>query len=150
MRKTRKSKSNDYWKSYKTLRNKYNKKIKKAKLNHPKKALKVKISNPKKFWSPIKNVYHGTSQSMANVSTDKRPSLSILNRFYSTIASKLEKSILLLTDLTCCYTPKSPPKTTKTLRFPYISVLFVQKELKLLSCQKFTGIGKLSPGLLKD
>ena len=133
LRKTRKSKSNDYWKSYKTWRNKCNKKIKKAKLNHPKKALNVNISKPKKFWSPIKNVYHGTSQSMANVSTDKRPSLNILSPFYSTMASKLKKFILLLTDFTCCYTPKSPPKTTKTLRFPYISVLFVQTELKLLS-----------------
>ena len=62
----------------------------------------------------------------------------------------MKKSTDLLTDFTWRYTAKSPPKTTKTFRFPYISVLFVQKELKLLSRQKFTGIDNLPPGLLKD
>ena len=82
---------------------------------------------------------------MANVSTDKRPSLNKLNRFYS----KVEK-IPLLTDFTRHYTAKSPPKTTKTFRFLYILVLLVQKELKLLSRQKSTSIENLPPGLLKD
>ena len=82
---------------------------------------------------------------MANVSTDKRPSLNKLNRFYS----KVEK-IPLLTDFTRHYTAKSPPKTTKTFRFLYILVLLVQKELKLLSRQKSNGIDNLPPGLLKD
>ena len=117
LRNTRKSKSNDYQKSYKILRNKCNKQIKKAELNHPKKALNVNISKPKKFWSHIKNVFPGTSQSMTNVSTDKRPSLNILSRFYSTMKSKLRKPILLLTGFTCCYTPKSPPKPAKLLDF---------------------------------
>ena len=66
------------------------------------------------------------------------------------MASKLKKSTYLLTDFTWRYTAKSLPKTTKTFRFPYISVLFVQKELKLLSRQKSTGIDNLPPGLLKD
>ena len=99
------------------MRNKCNKQIKKAELNHSKKALNVNISKPKKFWSHIKNVFPGTSQSMANVSTDKRPSLNILSRFYSTMKSKLRKPILLLTGFTCCCTPKSPPKPTKLLDF---------------------------------
>ena len=55
-----------------------------------------------------------------------------------------------LTDFTWRYTAKSPPITTKTFRFPYISVLFVQNKLKLLSRQKSTGIDNLPPGLLKD
>ena len=38
----------------------------------------------------------------------------------------------------------------KTSRFPYISELNLQKELKLLSRQKSTGIDNLPPGLLKD
>ena len=87
---------------------------------------------------------------MANVSTDKHPSLNVVSRFYSTMASKLKKSTYLLTDFTWCYTEKSPPKTTKTVRLPYISVSFVQKELKLLSRQKSTGIDNLPSGLLKD
>ena len=86
---------------------------------------------------------------MANVSTDKRPSLNILSRFYNTMASKLKKSTLLLTDFTWHYTAKSPPETTKTFRFPYISILFVQKELKLLSRQKSARIENLPHGLLK-
>ena len=90
----------------------------------------------------MKNVFPGKSQSMANVSTDKH-----LSRFYSTMASKLKKSTYLLKDFTRRYTAKSPPKTTKTFRFPYNSLLFVQKEL---SCQKSTGIDNLPPGLLKD
>ena len=69
---------------------------------------------------------------MANVSTDKRPILNMLSRFYSTMALKLKKSTYLLTDSTWRYTAKSPHKTTKAIRFPCISVLFVQKELQLL------------------
>ena len=65
------------------------------------------------------------------------------------MASKLKKSTYLLTDFTWRYTPKSPPKNTKTFRLWYISVLFVQKELKLLCRQKFTGIDNLPPGILK-
>ena len=53
LRKARKSKSNDDWKSNKTLRNKCNKKIKKAKSNHHKKALNDNINKPNKFWSQI-------------------------------------------------------------------------------------------------
>ena len=120
MRKARKSKSNSDWKSNKTLRNKCNKKIKKTKSNHHKKVLNDNIIKPKKFWSQIKNVFPGKSQSIANVSTDKRSSLNILSRFYSTMASKMKKPTDLITDFTWRYTAKSPPKTTKTFRFPYI------------------------------
>ena len=146
MRKARKSKSNSDWKSNKTLRKKCNKKIKKTKSNHHKKVLNDNINKPNKFWSQIKNVFPGKSQSMANLFTDKHPSLNILSRFYSTMASKLKK----VTDFTWHYTAKSPPITTKTFRFPYISVLFVQNKLKLLSRQKSTGIDNLPPGLLND
>ena len=59
----------------------------------------------------------------------------------------MKKSNYFLTDFTWRYIAKSPPKT---FRFPYISVLFVQKELKLLSHQKSTGTDNLPPGLLKD
>ena len=65
------------------------------------------------------------------------------------MASKLKKSTYLLTDFTWRYTPKSPPKNTKTFKLWYISVLFVQKELKFLSRQKFAGIDNLPPGILK-
>ena len=61
---------------------------------------------------------------------------------------KVEK-IHLLTDFTWRNTAHFPPKTTKSFRFPYISLLFVQKELKLLYRQK-PPVLKTSPGLLKD
>ena len=86
LRRARKSKSNDNWESYKTLRNKCSKKIKKAKSNYHKKVLNDNINKPK-FWSEIKNVFPGKSRSMANVSTNKRPSLNILSQFYSTMTS---------------------------------------------------------------
>ena len=56
LRKARKSKSNDDWKSNKTLRNK---KIEKAKSKHHKSVLNDNINKPKKFWSQIKNVFPG-------------------------------------------------------------------------------------------
>ena len=126
------------------------KKLRKQNQTITKNVLNCNINKPKKFWSQIKNVFPGKSQSMANVSTDKRPSLNVLSRFYSTMASKLKKSTYLPADFTWCYIEKSPPKTTKTFRLPYISVSFVQKELKLLSRQKSTGIDNLPSGLLKD
>ena len=95
LRKARKSKSNDDWKSCKTLRNKCNKNIKKGKPNHHKKVLNDNINKPNKFWSQIKNIFPGKSQSVANVPTDKRPGLNKLSRFYSTMASKLKKSTYL-------------------------------------------------------
>ena len=66
---------------------------------------------------------------MANAPTDKLPSLNILTQ---------------------SYTRKSPPKTKKTFRFSYISVLFARKELKLLSHQQSTRIDYLPTGLLTD
>ena len=87
---------------------------------------------------------------MANASTDKRPCVNICSCFYSAMPSKLKKSTKLLTDFTWRYTPKSPPKATKTLRFLYTSVLFVQKEIELLSLQKSIDIGNLPPALLRD
>ena len=99
------------------MRNKCIKKIKKAKPNHHKKVLNDNISKPNKFWSQIKNVFPGKWQSMANVSTDKHPSLNILSRFHSTMASKLKKSTDLRTDFTWHYTAKSPPKLGKLLDF---------------------------------
>ena len=57
------------------------------------------INKPKKFWSQIKNIFSGRSQSMVNVSTDKRPSLNILSHFYGTIASKLKKSTDLIKEI---------------------------------------------------
>ena len=133
LRKARKSKSNDDWKSYKILRNKCNKKIKKTKSNHHKKVLNDNINKPNKFWSQIKNVFPGKSQSMANVSTDKRPSLNILSRFYSTMASKLKKSTHLLTDFTWRYTAKSPPKTTKTFKISVYFSIIRAKRVKNLA-----------------
>ena len=94
-RKARKSKSNDDWKTYRTLRKKCNKKLKKANSNHLKEARNDNMNKQKKFWSQIKSVFPQKSQSMANVSTDKRPILNILSRFYSTMASKLKKSTYL-------------------------------------------------------
>ena len=120
------------------------------KSNHHKRVLNDNINKQKTFWSQIKNVFPRKSQSMANVSTDKRSSLNILSRFYSTMASKLKKSTYLLTDFTWRYTAKSPAKTTKTFKFPNILVLFVEKELKLLPRQKTTGIDNLPHGILKD
>ena len=87
LRRARKFKSNDDWESYKTLRNKCNKNIKKAKSNYHKKVLNDNINKPKKFWSEIKNVFPGKSRSMANVSTNKRPRLTILSQFCSTMTS---------------------------------------------------------------
>ena len=153
-RKARKSKPNDDWKPYKTLRNKCNEKIKKAKSNHHKKVLNDNINKPKKFWSKIKNFFPGKSQSMATYQLINVLVWTYLVAF-TVNGIKVEKIHLLtylLTDFTWRYTAKSPPKTTKNfcVRFPYISVLFVRKELKLLSCQKSTDIDNLPSGLLKD
>ena len=49
LRKAKNSKSDDDWKSYKTLRNKFNEKIKKAKSNHHKQGLNYNINKPRKF-----------------------------------------------------------------------------------------------------
>ena len=102
------------------------------------------------FGHKLKTIFLENHNQWQNVSTDKRPSLNILSRFYSTMASQLKKSTYLLKDSTWRYTAKSPSKTMKTFRFPYVSELFVQKELILLSRQKSTIIDNLPPGLLKD
>ena len=67
LRKSRKPKSGDSWKSHKTLRNKCNTKIKKAKSNHHKNCSVKQIYKPNKFLSQLKNVLSENSQSIASV-----------------------------------------------------------------------------------
>ena len=104
---------------------------------------------PSQKSAQFKNVFSGKWQSIASISTDKHPSLNILSLFYNKMASKLKKSTYLQI-LSGVIPPKYPPKPTKTFWFSNISVLFVQKELKLLSHQKSTGVDNLPPGLLRD
>ena len=57
LRKARKSKSNDDWKSYKTLRNKCNKKIKKASQTITKKCTMITSINQRSFGSKLKTFF---------------------------------------------------------------------------------------------
>ena len=107
------------------------------------------VSKPKKFWSQFKNVFfffenHSQWQTYQLINVLVwRYSVAFTVQWHQNWKNPL-------TDFTWRYTAKSPPKTTKIFRFLYISGLLVQKKLKLLSCQKSTGIDPLSPGLLKD
>lgn len=89
LRKAKNSKSDDDWKSYKTLRNKFNEKIGKVKSNHHKGGLNYNIKKPRKFQSQIKNIFLRKSQSLVNISADKRLSLTRPSGFYSIMTSKL-------------------------------------------------------------
>ena len=57
LRNTRKSNSNDYWKSYKILRKKCNKQIKKAELNHPRKRSMLTSVNQRNFGHILKTFF---------------------------------------------------------------------------------------------
>ena len=47
------------------------------------------------FGHKLKTIFLENQNQWQNVSTDKRPSLNILSRFYSTMASQLKKSTYL-------------------------------------------------------
>ena len=85
------------------------------------------------FGHKLKTIFLENHNQWQNVSTDKRPSLNILSRFYSTMASKLKKSTHLLTDFTWRYTAKSPPKTTKTFKISVYFSIIRAKRVKNLA-----------------
>ena len=88
---------------------------------------------------------------MANVSTDKRPSLNILSRFYNTMAAKLKKSTYLQI-LTGVILHNIHQKLGKLLDFRILldySIICTKRVKKLLFHQKSTGIDNLTIGLLK-
>ncbi|MEO0684105.1 MAG: reverse transcriptase family protein, partial [Cyanobacteria bacterium J06649_11] len=147
-RKSRRSKNPNDRQRYKLLRNQCTSRIKKAKSTHHKNILNENANNPKKFWSAIKTIFPGKSTS--KIELNSRPSANTFSRYFSKMAFHLKEKTLPLTNFIWRTIPRPLPRTVKKFKFNYVSILFVQKELKLLSRKKATGIDDLPPGLLKD
>ena len=147
LRKSRRSQNPIDRQRYKPLRNQCNKHIKKAKSTHHKNILNENVNNPKKFWSAIKTVFPVKSTSKSERGSDSHPSANTFSHFFSKIAIDLKEKMSPVTNFVWRSIPKPIPRTVKKYKFEYVSILFVQKELKSLSRQKATGTDNLPPGL---
>ena len=130
LRKARKTKSDNDWSRYKILRNQCNNLLKKNRSQYNKNLIEENSLNPKQFWTCVKDVFP-TKQHVSSQSSSKPK-------------SKVMKF--------CIWQPpiESFSKTSDTIKFQYVSVLFIKKHLKKLKRNKAAGLDDLLPGMLKD
>jgi len=70
--------------------------------------------------------------------------------FFSKIAQSLKKKAFPFTNSTWNYVSFKILRTTATFKFDYVSVVFVQKQLKDIKKRKSTGLDDLPVQLIKD
>ena len=134
-RKARSSTSIDDWKSYKTLSNKCNTKIKKAKSNQHKKPSMTILINQRNFSHKLKRFF------LENRNQCQTYQLIKVLVWTYLVAFKVQWHQSWKNPLTYKFCLVLYSKiSTKNYENSWISVLFVQKGLKLLSRQKSTGI----------
>jgi len=148
LRKARNTKSETDWNLYKKLRNFCNNRIRSARKNYHRNMLNENRLNARSFWRTIKSIFP-TKSKASNFGHSKCTARSF-GDFFATAVSKLKKSCFLLTDLVWRTPTFYHLRTNSIFRFQYVSVIFVQKELKALRRNKAAGIDNLPPGLLKD
>ena len=149
LRKVWKSNSEHDWKSYKKLKTFCNNVLWKSKRNYYYGLLNENRLNPRRFWKSIKTIFL-TKTKISTTSEGTKCSATSFAKFFSTAVTNLKRSCFFLTDLTWRLPKLYLPRTRRTFRFQYVSVCFVQKELKSLRRNKASGVDNLPPGLLKD
>ena len=153
MRNARKTNSDEDWTSYRKMRNECNKNVKRAKSNYHQDILKENITNPQKFWNAVKAIFPSKSRKISNISHDKKEQTSAVDKFsqyFSTVVKSLKTASIPLTDSIWRFTKSLPSRTENSFTLDYVSIVFIEKELRSLKRQKATGIDELPPGLLRD
>ena len=143
LRKARKSNSKRYWKLYKKLKTFCNNAVRKSKRNYYHRILNENRLNPRRFWKSIKSIF-SSKMKISTTSEGTKCSAISFAKFFSTAVSNLKRSCFFLTDLTWRLPKLYLARTLKTLRFLYVSVCFVQKELKSLRRNKALGVKLLN------
>ena len=132
LRKARKSKSETDWKMYKKLKNFCNNRLRTARKNYHRNMLNKNRLNPRNFWKKIKSIFPTKAKS-SNSSQQKKCTAKSVGEYFATAVSKLKKNYFLLNDLIRRIPKFYHLRTKTTFTFQYVSVLFVQKELKAFS-----------------
>lgn len=148
LRKARKSGSDADWRLYKKLRNFCNNRLRTARRNYHRNMLNEHRLNPRSFWKTIKSIF--PTKAKVNSSQQSNCNAKSFGTFFSTAVSKLKKAHFLLANLVWRVPKYYSVRTNSTFNFQYVSVVFVQKELKSLRRNKAAGIDNLPPGMLKD
>ena len=145
LRKARKN--NDYksWQEYKQKRNKCTNQVRKAKSTYHQHMLDDNSKNPQKFWETIKSI----TQSLPNYVNSKERAKHFAN-YFTNIVGSLKSTAFPLVNFIWRYNPKRNLRTEKIFRFSFVSVEFVERQLRRLKRDKATGTDSLPSNLLKD
>ena len=144
LEKARKSDKDKDWNNYKKLRNSCNNQTRAAKRKYHRNILNKHAGSPKGFWKCIKSIFPTKSASSAegnnNINQTFVNKCSEYCSFYTKQKSNATKRL--------CLEDESNLKKNKFC--VYVSILFIQKELRSLKRNKASGVDGFPPSMLKD
>ena len=150
LRRARKHNDEHSWTEYKKLRNKCKNKVRKAKATYYQRSINDNRLNPRKFWNSIKSIYPVRSKKPSNFANVSRKRVNCFVDYFSNIVNEMKSVAFPITNFVWRYNDKKELRTDKIFRFSYISIAFVERELRHVNRNKATGTDSLLPSLLKD
>ena len=135
------------WTDYRLLRNRCTSALRKAKANYHRNLLEENRLSPRKFWKAIKSIFPIRTKSSAFQLKNR---VNDFANYFTNIVTKMKLVAYPLINFAWRYHKKEPLRTKSMFTFSYVSVVFVESELRKLKRNKAAGIDSLPPNLLKD
>ena len=150
LEKARKSDKDKDWNNYKKLRNSCNNQTRAAKRKYHRNILNEHARSPKGFWKCIKSIFPTKSASSAEGNNNiNQTFVNKCSEYYQNAVSTLNRKAMLLKDFV--WRMKATLRRTNfVFEFDYVSILFIQKELRSLKRNKASGVDGFPPSMLKD
>ena len=160
LKKTRRTRCEVDWSSYKRQRNRVTGLIKNSKNRYHRELLNNNADSPDRFWSAIKKLYPTKSPSESGSAffvngtrtTDKKHIANTFCSYFTNVAGLLKSSSFILRDFIWSRPSQQnylqPVKTNFLFKEVHESQIY--KELRNLNRKKGTGLDNFPPGLLKD
>ena len=154
LRKARKTRKEEDWKTYRQLKNRCNNMIKHAKRKYYDNLFRENSKTPSKFWKTIKKIFPKKEKSNISLNlankADRLLKANSFCSFFSTIAIAIKKTALPLKGF-AWKKPLELEKSNKVpFKFKHVSKSYVENQLKTLKRRKAVGIDEIPPGMLKD
>ena len=124
--------------------------MRKDKATYYQRSLNDNRLNPRKFWNSIKSIYPVRSKKPSNFANVSRKRVNCFVDYFSNIVNEMKSVAFPITNFVWRYNDKKELRTDKIFRFSYISIAFVERELRHVNRNKATGTDSLLPSLLKD
>jgi hypothetical protein len=144
LRKARRSNNEVDWKLYRKLKNRCTKRLRLARKGYHQNLLNENRLNPRNFWKSIKRIFPTKSKTNTSFINCKEKATSF-SEYFANAINKIKRTCYHLKDLTWSMPMYYHLRTKCIFKFQYVSVVFIRKELKLLSRNKATGLDNLPP-----